>query len=467
MNIIKKIRQGVVLRILRSTNPERLHRIGLNKLLSVFKQAAENIPAYKRMLEKGHIHVKKIHDLSQFKSNVPVIDKSIFTNNDILNICNRARMPDIMQAATSSGFSGDFSFGLTLKGDRKKTVFFVDTLMEYIFNVSRKRTLWINTTGMGVRIPTSIPLVETSVRPEVVLDAVRRLAHHFDQIILHGNPFFIKKVLEDGIEQGIDWRSMKVNIITGEDWFPETFRNYMMDLAGINNDAPGGGQMLTTFGICEVALTLFQESPDLVRIRRLAMKDKNLREELFGKGSELCPILFHYHPYQIYLEEKDGELLFTSLTQNSVIPLIRYDSKDKGKVYSYNQVKNILKMYGYEAYIPDLKLPLVSVMGRSGKSLEVNGKEVTPELIKACIYDTFELAGATTGYFRMSKKEGSILIEIQLREKYTSTEDLLNKYNKSFHKYLGDMDIGLKLYPYRDFPYGIGLMYEKRFSYIS
>ena len=85
---------------------------------------------------------------------------------------------------------------------------------------------------MGVRVPTSLPVADTSVRRDMALAIFRQFSSEFDQMIILSDPHFLKKILEEGVEQGIDWKRENVHLITGEDWMPETFRSYLGSLLG-------------------------------------------------------------------------------------------------------------------------------------------------------------------------------------------------------------------------------------------
>lgn len=438
--------------------------LGAKKLIPIFRRVAKDSPFYKRILQERGIQVNSVKDEESFKRLVPIIDKSIFNNYDLQDLSIGGGLKEIKQVSISSGFSEKFSYSLTTSKELNDWCFFTDMLLDYSFNISRRKTFFINALGMGVKVYTSLPIADTSVRPDLVIALVKKLTSKYEQFIIICNTYFAKKIIEDGIEQGIDCKSLCINFIIGEDWFPENFRSYLAWILGIDFDRTGKGIIITNFGTCELGLSLFQESVENIRIRRLASQNEKLHDALFGKEI-ITPILFQFHPYQVFLEEIDGELIFTMLSQKALIPLIRYASGDKGRIYTYNSVKEILTKLNYQDYLPKLKLPLVSIMGRKGKSIELNNTSVTPEEIKTGLYSDFEVTSATTGYFRMSKQDSHLRLEVQLKEDRQLTEELRKQFYQAIAKYV-KVDFQLQLYPYKDFPYGMGLIYENKFRYV-
>jgi len=466
MNIFLAWTNRKIINYIKYANPDEILEGGKKNLIPVFKRVAKNVPLYKEFLEKKGIDLTKIKDTESFKNLVPVIDKKIFNTDDIAKLCLGGSLKTLKSIMLSSGYSGvSYSFGLNQQKKLKELSYITDFFLDLYFNINHKKTLFINCLGMGTKVYTNLPSAETSVRADTVIELVKKFSSCFEQIIIISNPYFVKKIIEDGAEQGIDWKSILVNLIIGEDWFPEGFRGYLAQFLGIDFNQPEKGLIASTMGICELGFNLFFESKDTIRIRRLACEDQRLREALFGEKVSICPILFHYHPCEIFLEEWNGELIFTTLNRKALMPLIRYNSKDRGKIHSYNDVREVLTRFNYQDYIPEFKLPLVSVMGRSGKVIEFNNVAVTPEQIKTGIYSDFEIAGATTGYFRMTKQDTHLHIEVQLKEGRQSTDELKKKFCDAIAKYV-KADFELLLYSYKDFPYGIGLIYENKFKYI-
>jgi len=408
-------------------------------------------------------------DLESFNRLAPIIDKeTIFPKFKIEELCLDGNLDRMKSVMTSSGFSGVYSYGVMAKKNERQTTLSIDTALDYTFDISNKKTFFINCLPMGVRIHTSLPIAETSVRSDMALAIIKKISPKFDQVLIASDPHFLKELVEEGNKEKINWKKLNISLISGGDWFSESFRFYLANLIELDLENPQGRLIGTTFGIAELDLNLFHESWHTILIRRKSQEDKNLREAVFGKETKISPILCHYYPHRIFLEAlpvkaKEKELVFSILSPNNIMPLIRYNSKDQGQTIFYNQLKEILIKQGYGILVPDLKLPLVAVAGRKDKFLEVAGKRIYPEEIKQGLYEDFEVASKTTGYFKLNKDEKEPKLEIQLKKGILIDGDLKNKFEQALLKY-ADIEIPIIIYHYQDFPYGMELDYETKFK---
>jgi len=465
MNVVVPWKRRKMVNFFQNTPADTFLKLSEDKLLPVIREVASRVPAYQRLLKDKNININQVKNKEDFKRLIPVSDKGIFSANEVADLCRDGALNKMKLVSTSSGFSRQFSYGLSSARELNNLRFSLDSLLDLYFNVSKRKTFLINCLAMGVKVYTSLPLAETSVRSDMVIALIKKISSHFEQTIIIGNTYFIKKLIEEGLESGIDWKSKIVNFIIGEDWFPEGLRSYFAKLLGIDFNQPEKGLIMSTMGICELGLTLFQESFETIRLRRMSQADNKLHSALFGEGTDICPILFHYHPYQIFLEEIDGGLVFTTLSKDNLIPFIRYASGDIGGIRNYNDLKDVLMKLNYHDCVPKWKLPLVWVIGRKGQYIELNNIHVSPEQVKSGIYSDFEVAEATTGYFRMSKQNERLRLEIQLREGKNASDQLNGRFFQAITKYV-KTDFELLLYPYKEFPYGMGLIYEQKFKYI-
>jgi len=459
------------LKILTTTAPEQIVAYGEKQLLKAFQRAAYRVPAYKDMLKKAGCSPEKVTSMASFKSMVPLITKEeIFPKYSIRDTCLDGSISHMRSAMSSSGYSGIFSFGINTEANHRNAVQAIDTALDYIFDISRKKTLFINSLPMGVRVPTSLPVADTSVRWDMALAIFKKFSPEFDQILILSDPHFLKKVLEEGIEQGIDWTRENVHLITGEDWIPETYRSYLGSLLGTDWERMDRGLIGGTMGVAELDLNLFHESRDSIRIQRAALADKRLRYALYGEGCDVQPTLFHYYPHRTFLEvvaSEDGspELVVSMLSDALLIPLLRYNVQDVARIYPYNELKTILHDCGYGHLCPELKLPLLSVGGRKNRVVSGEGISITPEAVKQGLYEDFAVAAATTGYFRLSRNNNAFLIEVQLRKGVTCSQERELAFRNAIAKYAA-APFQLQIYLYQTFPYSMELDYERKFKNI-
>lgn len=478
MQITAKIRRELTLferrktlKILTTTDSEKIVAYGEKQLLKAFQRAAQRVPAYKDILKKAGCSPEKVTSIAAFKSMVPLLTKEdVFPKYSIQDICLDGSIDRIRSGMSSSGFSGVYSFGINTEENHRNAVKAIDTALDYIFDISKKKTLFINSLPMGVRVPTSLPVADTSIRWDMALAIFRKFSPCFEQIIILSDPHFLKKILEDGAEQGIDWRRENVHLITGEDWIPETFRSYLGSILGTDWEKMDRGLIGGTMGVAELDLNLFHESRDSIRIQRAALIDSRLRYALYGHGCDVQPTLFHYYPHRTFLEvveSGDGspELVVSMLSDALLIPLIRYNVKDVARIYPYNQIKTILNDCGYGQLCPKLKLPMLSVGGRKNRALSIDNVSIAPEAVKQGIYADFAVAATTTGYFRLSNDYDALLIEVQLRKGITPSPEHEAGYRNAISAYV-KAPFQLKIYTYQSFPYSMDLDYERKFKNI-
>ena len=480
MRIGAMIRRGLTLyerrktfKILTTTDPERIVSYGERQLLKAFQRVASRMPAYADILKNAGCPPEKVSSIAAFKDSVPLICKEdIFPKYDIQDICMDGSVDRMRGAMSSSGFSGIFSFGINTLENQRNAVKAIDATLDYIFDISRKKTLFINSLAMGVGVPTSLPVAGTGVRSDMALAILRKFSPVFEQIIIISDPHFLKKILEDGAEQGIDWKRENVHLITGQDWVPETFRSYLGSMLGTDWESMERGLIGGNMGTAELDLSLFHESRDSIRIQRAALADKRLRYALYGEGCDIQPTLFHYYPHRTFLEvveSGDGspELVVSMVGDDLLMPLIRYNMKDVGRIHPYNEIKTILHDCGYGHLCPALKLPMLSVRGRKAHALSAGdgSSPVTAEAVKQGIYQDGAVAALTTGYFRLSLGEDACVIEVQLKKGVSLSPNHETAFRKAISHSV-EAPFTLQIYPYQSFPYSMELDYERKFRNI-
>ena len=156
-----------------------------------------------------------------------------------------------------------------------------------------------------------------------ILRAVKNLSGEYEQTVLIGHPFFIKDVLETGVNEGIAWSKKNLGLMFCSEGFSEEWRRYIATLAGIK---PGAMRIFNTYGSSEMLLMGY-ETAFSVQIKTLAEKNPAFLAAL--TGDVLTPQLFQYNPLLRYIESINGELIFSSA---SGIPLIKFNLHDRGGV---------------------------------------------------------------------------------------------------------------------------------------
>ncbi|MDD5020021.1 MAG: hypothetical protein PHH75_05755 [Candidatus Omnitrophica bacterium] len=459
---------------LNNLDPEQLKELSEKKVLKVFETACARVPAYKEIIRRAEINPSAIKTIEDFKKFVPVIDKEMTFaawSHDLKQLCLDGALTDVRAIVSSSGHSGLFSYGLNTSREIERIQDSIDFMLDYIFNVSEKKTLLVNCLPMGVRLYSSLVTVaDTSVRPDIVIHIVKTFSSSFEQTIIAGENSFIKKVLEDGEEAGVDWKAVRPHLVLGEEVLPENMRTYFAGILGIELDDPDTQTLIgSSFGIAEFGLNLFHETKDLIRIRRLLQRDEKFREALIGLDLDNLPAILQYNPSKLFVEEvstDDGlfHLALTNLEDDGLIPLIRYNTKDEGIHIPYDKLKQALHAFGYEDHLPKVRLPLMAIWGRN--KIRVNeGFSIRAEYIKELLYRKKDVASSLTGNFRLSKSRAGLRIEIQAKESTRRSVEFENKLRALFLDNI-PARIEIIIYPYHEYPHGMELNYEKKFKYI-
>jgi len=450
--------------------PERLIQASEHSAVMTFQRAAQRVPAYKELLSSLKINPAQVSDIASFRRLVPFLDKkSAFLDNKIDQLCLDGNLNEVKSLLTSSGHSGIFSFGVNTLQNLRDSSQSIDLGLDYSFDISNKKTLLINCLPMGVKVNTGLTIAETSVREDMVWAVVKKFSPEFAQTVLVGEGSFLKKIIEDGTKQGINWKSGSFHFIAGEEGIAENYRTYIAELVGIDFQNPFGGMIGSSMGIAELDLNIFHETRDTICLRRLAHSDVAFRHALFGEDASVCPMLFVYYPHRTFVEELPDELgknqiVISMLSPRMKIPLLRYKTGDYGKILYYHRLGEVLKEFGYEKLMPELKLPLIAINGRR-QCVKAANNSIYPEEIKEALYADSSVASSVTGAFKLIQEHSSLSLAVQLKEGITNSGLLREKFKIALQPFTAG-PLKITFYPYHAFPYFMELDYERKFKYI-
>ena len=481
MDLIKNIQSKYrkwerqkAIKILTTTDPEKIVAYGEKLLIKAFHRAAQRVPAYKGFLRKKGVVPQKIKDIESFRNYVPFLDKEIvFRNNDMEKLCVNGTLKNIKSFYSSSGYSGTFSFGLETEKSLRETAKLIDLFLDFQFKVCDKKTLLVNCLPMGVKIYSNlVKTAEPGVRSDVALALIKKLSKSFDQIIIVGENLLLKQLVEDGLEQGINWETLTVHLITGGEFVAENWRSYMAHLLTMDFDQPENGLIAINMGLSELSLSIFQENPATINIRRQLLKNQSFKAALLGtqKDNHPIPMVMQYSPINVFLETQvhsNGmkDLVVTTLGDVQM-PLIRYQTGDFVGLLSNKKMKEILTQCNLGYLMPSFKFPFALIYGRFKGMKGEDNQEIFPEVIKEALFSDFNLACCITGNFKLKVISDHVLIEIQLKKRIESTTKLEYDFKKAIATQITS-NFEVKLFPYHQFPYGLEVDYERKFKYID
>ena len=115
-------------------------------------------------------------------------------------------MLDVADVLTSSGHGGRFSFGVISRKQVSANADLMDRAFDDAFGVKARKTLTINCLPMGVVFSSHcMTVATTSVREDMAVALVETFGHHYEQIVLCGDPLFMKRFTDYARERGVDW----------------------------------------------------------------------------------------------------------------------------------------------------------------------------------------------------------------------------------------------------------------------
>ena len=461
-----------VIAFLTSAEPETLEQMGEVAVVEAFKSAAAEVPAYQDMLRQRGVDPASVTGVASFRAAAPLLDKSIFSRYDVDQLCRRGSLEEIKAVIPSSGHSGVFAFNVETFENVRGGTTMADLAFEYCLKVSKKRTFLLNAYPMGLQVPTALPCANTGVNADVALAVVRTFGPHFEQLIIVSQPLFAKKLIEDGLAQGIDWARLGTTVVTGGEGFVESWRTYMSGLIGIQDpDRPPGRFVGSSMGVGELAVNLFHEVPETMAIIRRAYRDTAFRRALLGFDSPQCPHLFVYYPMRTFIEEVPvdglpmGELAVSMSGQDNHMPFLRYRTGDLVRIVPRRRLEEAIATHAPDLPPPALQLPLVAVFGRRD-GLAIQGGRVGAEAIKEALFSDSEVAGAVTGFFRAREAGGRLALEVQLRPGVAPGSGVEQRLTQALGAHFPAGTLGqVQLSAFGDFPHAI--TYERKFGYLQ
>jgi phenylacetate-CoA ligase len=374
---------------------------------------------------------------------------------------------NLASVLTSSGHGGGgFALGLSTRKQMRATPFDIDLGLALAFDIDRHRTLLINCLPMGVTFQSdTVCVANVSVREDMACAIVEQAGDLFDQIVLCGDPLFLKRLCDFSEARGIDWSRYRMHAIVGEESFGESFRDYLATTLHIDPDSTDGGMIGSSMGVGELGLNLFNETRETVALRRACARDRGNLVRLLGHDNAgVLPTFFVFNPMRTFVEVNApgshgcGDLIVSMLDPTAVIPLMRYKTGDRAAMLDPARVAGLL---GANMRVPSL--PMIALLGRAK---DVISPEWHVDFFKDILYRRRDIACHLTGAFRISRGEDALKWEVQLNKESKADPGYIASAIKAD---IADMqwneNLAVACYKYPLFPYGQTLDFERKFIY--
>ncbi|MBI5913424.1 phenylacetate--CoA ligase family protein [Candidatus Azambacteria bacterium] len=388
-------------------------------ILKHFKDAYKNVSAYRHFFERPGIDASSIRSGRDVKRIPPITKANYLRVHPWEKLCvagSLASEPLVLTA--TSGSTGQPFYIPRTDEVHDASMVFHRLFMERSGLDPTKPTLVVVAFGMGVWIGGIItyeafrriaeggwPLtvITPGMNKKEIFEALTHVAPAYEQVVLCGYPPFVKDLIDDAPEHGVDWKQWDVRIVCAAEAFSEHFREYLMQKTSMKDPYRS---VMNIYGSAELG-TMATETPLSVLLRRLAIKHEALYYKLFSEAHRL-PTLAQFIPDLVSFEAGAGGEIYA--TGGTALPFIRYDIGDQGGVFSYADAVQMCTEVGISlaaearhAGIDDtvMELPFVYLYERADLSVKLYGAIIYPEHVKIGLQNPI-LEKFITGRFTMT-----------------------------------------------------------------
>ena len=424
------------------SDPETLELLGRRKALAMLRKTARDIRHYRDFLQLKNVKMEDIRSIEDFISLLPSIDKENYIRKagTLHELCFKDNdQPEFL--VRSSGFTGRPITWIESKDEIESARKYVSFGMDMLFSTKKRSTLIINGFALGswsggismlVETEEECSLINPGLVEKEIIELVTELKDEYDQIIIAGNPVFLKDIVDESHMKGLGWNRYRIHLITGGELITEAWRDYM--LCKLN---PKETKIYSAFGASDIGVVGFNETNESIKIRKAAITNAPLRKALFDETEEL-PMLFQYDPTRYFITVSKGwELEFTKCDLGTLMPLIKYNLHDVGGIISHKKMEKILRDFSLHV---DLKFPFpfIFVQGRSDGTISFCSSKIYPANIEEAIFSSSNLSASTTGRFKLLKKYGAdhnshLHVTIQLEKNKAGDRKLKERFTRAIH----------------------------------
>lgn len=353
-----------------------LERTGRMRARVLFGKAGRECPAYQLLLKETGYKQGKKWDFSL----VPVMTKENYVKRYTLEQrCYGGAIPRAgVVIDESSGSTGQPNNWVRNASERNDVKRILQLNYEIIFRENGKVLLncfalgpWA--TGMNV----SMSLVDVGILKSIgpdrakLANTLKLLGPGYDYLIF-GYPPFIRSFVD---ECELDLKPYNLNFLVGGEGLSEGLRSHLLESAK---------SVISSYGASDLEINIGVETPLTIALRRLCLADQALSKELFGRDTP--PMIFQYNAVDYVIETNgEGELLFTITRRTGAAPKIRYNLRDSGGVYRFDELAQKLKAHGIDltTLVPETSyFPMLFVYGRNDSSVPFYGCKVFPSDIE-------------------------------------------------------------------------------------
>ncbi len=369
------------------------HTSPKSAILTLFRDVAAHVPAYKAFLAEQGISYSSIQTCEDF-AKLPLITKENYHSRYPLgDLCYNGELTLCDAIAVSSGSTGKPTFWPRFLTDELQIATRFEQIFHDSFHADTQRTLavicftlgtWVGgmyTTNCCRYLASKgypITVVTPGNNKDEIFRVVQELGTAFEQVVLLGYPPFLKDVIDSGIVRGVEWQKYQIKLVMAGEVFSEEWRTLVGERVGSKNPCYDSASL---YGTADAGV-LGNETPLSICIRRFLAEHPDAARALFGESR--LPTLVQYDPLSRFFEVQNGTLLFSG---DNGIPLVRYHISDNGGLISYEEMLKFLTEWGFDPVAALHQegdrgvhpLPFVYVFGRSNFTVSYFGANIYPE----------------------------------------------------------------------------------------
>jgi len=334
-------------------------------MFDFFNKVRKNVTAYQKFLEENS--TKNIIEWSD----IPLCDKNNYLLKYPIEDLTQEDISNAFLIGTSSGFSKNGSvFWLKEAVDENAYLEILKQIFIKEYGIDRQKTLFIvslafGTWIAGMQIATTlrsmasemdhVTLATPGLDLKEATNIVEKFGTFYDQILWICNPSSINIIYallknNDSLLQG------KILFPVVGEYFSEDFREAISLKFG--HDKEYIYSIKTGYGSADTG-DLGIESEETVKLRKFFNNHPQLLQKFFKTGE--APMMFVKNKKAL-IESIDGELI---VTKEQFIPLIRYNTKDRGGILKKSDIKGLIDTALYTT-LPD---EILYVFGRVSDSI--------------------------------------------------------------------------------------------------
>jgi len=420
------------------------------KVLKLFHEAANNIPAYKDFLINHETDIKSVVTIDDFRQRVPLMNKSTYLHAYSIDKVIGNDPSDNVAITHSSGSTGKPIYYFVPREEMAIFPQAFAAFFDYMWDLysSKDRVLIINGMALGAWMGSTyanhvfqilsqkkdsrFTFITPGTDIERIIEIITTLGKLYSKIVITTYPSVIKTLIDYGETQHINWEEYNIRYASGGEMLTYELREYIT-----NKLAPK--EPLTTifdsYGGTEIGNPGIG-TPIAVLATKLALSKPELSEKFFGKGG--VGNIFQCNPVSAYTESLNGKLI---VTKAGALPVIRYDINDNGYYFGYKETLDIFKQHGIDLKEelkkagwnkPIFQWPFVTVTGREDWAIAFFGTKIAPEsILKIFAKDkrvrSFRFAD------KDSKNNPRFVINIELEPKVKMTKKQTNEFIAAYH----------------------------------